>query len=76
MIQSRERLERIGCRWSQHAVAVTMKDSKLDQKQRLKVGSIALTCSIGWAAAPPLPVRLVCCRRAGIDSDAFRAVLP
>ena len=61
MIQSRDRLERLGCRWSQHAVAVTMKDSKLDQEAAAE-GWLNRFDMFDWvAAAPPSPALWVCC---------------
>ena len=73
MIQSRERLERIGCRWSQHAVAVTMKDSKLDQEAAAEgwLNRFDMFDWVGGRTSITSAVGLLPAVLAGIDSDAF-----
>ena len=73
MIQSRERLERLGCRWSQHAVAVTMKDSKLDQEAAAEgwLNRFDMFDWVGGRTSITSAVGLLPAVLAGIDSDAF-----
>ena len=73
MIQSRDRLERLGCRWSQHAVAVTMKDSKLDQEAAAEgwLNRFDMFDWVGGRTSITSAVGLLPAVLAGIDSDAF-----
>ncbi len=73
MVQARHRFELAGCQWSQHAVAITMGDSKLD-KEAAEQGWLNRFDMFDWvggrtsitSAVGLLPAVL-----AGIDSAAF-----
>ena len=73
MVQTRERLEQLGCRWSQHAVAVTMQDSKLDQEAAAEgwLNRFDMFDWVGGRTSITSAVGLLPAVLAGIDVDAF-----
>ena len=73
MVQTRDRLERLGCRWAQHAVAVTMKDSKLDQEAAAEgwLNRFDMFDWVGGRTSITSAVGLLPAVLAGIDADAF-----
>ena len=73
MVQTRERLEQLGCRWSQQAVAVTMQDSKLDQEAAAEgwLNRFDMFDWVGGRTSITSAVGLLPAVLAGIDVDAF-----
>ena len=73
MIQTRERLEQLGCSWSQQAVAITMRESKLDQEAAAEgwLNRFDMFDWVGGRTSITSAVGLLPAVLAGVDSDAF-----